>query len=129
MTVTSYRIGNCYWKCLKPFFAGNQTMSHRNFWVVVIKKFLANLALHSTIIRVFFCGFILNHFLFWFCFSQVCLVLASLFAVIVYRVVSREDYFKNSGPAGSLLSSVTSTFLNTLSIMIMQKVCWYKTMF
>ncbi|KAJ7377101.1 hypothetical protein OS493_030695 [Desmophyllum pertusum] len=52
---------------------------------------------------------------------MICLVLASVVAVIIYRVIAREDLFKNRGEAGLLMASVTSTFINTLSIMIMGK--------
>ena len=44
-------------------------------------------------------------------------------AVIVYRVIAREDLFKERGEVGLLLASITSTFINTCSIMIMGKVC------
>ena len=54
---------------------------------------------------------------------QICLVLGSVVAVIIYRVIAREDLFKERGATGPLLASVTSTFINTLSIMIMGKVC------
>lgn len=54
---------------------------------------------------------------------QICLVLGSVVAVIIYRVIAREDLFKSRGEAGLLMASVTSTFINTLSIMIMGKVC------
>ena len=55
--------------------------------------------------------------------TQICLVLASAMAVIVYRVIAREDLFKERGEVGLLLASITSTFINTCSIMIMGKVC------
>lgn len=53
---------------------------------------------------------------------MICLVLASVVAVIIYRVIAREDLFKSRGEVGQLMASVTSTFINTLSIMIMGKV-------
>lgn len=53
----------------------------------------------------------------------MCLVLASVVAVIIYRVIARVDLFQSRGEAGQLIASVTSTFLNTVSIMIMGKVC------
>lgn len=53
---------------------------------------------------------------------MICLVLASVVAVIIYRVIAREDLFKERGQVGQLMASVTSTFINTLSIMIMGKV-------
>ena len=49
-------------------------------------------------------------------------MLGSVVAVIIYRVIAREDLFKSRGEAGILMASVTSTFINTLSIMIMGKV-------
>ncbi|XP_074619855.1 anoctamin-7-like [Acropora palmata] len=52
---------------------------------------------------------------------MICLVLGSVVAVIIYRVIAREDLFKERGATGPLLASVTSTFINTLSIMIMGK--------
>lgn len=55
-------------------------------------------------------------------FYQICLVLGSVVAVIIYRVIAREDLFKSRGEAGLLMASVTSTFINTVSIMIMGKV-------
>ena len=55
-------------------------------------------------------------------FYQICLVLGSVVAVIIYRVIAREDLFKSRGEAGLLMASVTSTFINTISIMIMGKV-------
>lgn len=58
-----------------------------------------------------------------FCVHQICLVLGSVVAVIIYRVIAREDLFKSRGDVGLLMASVTSTFINTLSIMIMGKVC------
>jgi len=62
----------------------------------------------SNVFSVFFC--------------QICLVLGSVVAVIIYRVIAREDLFKSRGEAGLLMASVTSTFINTVSIMIMGKV-------
>ena len=56
-------------------------------------------------------------------FPQICLVLASVVAVIIYRVIAREDLFRDRGEIGPLMASVTSTFINTCSIMIMGKVC------
>ena len=50
-------------------------------------------------------------------------MLGSVVAVIIYRVIAREDLFKSRGEVGTLMASVTSTFINTLSIMIMGKVC------
>jgi len=53
---------------------------------------------------------------------MICLVLGSVVAVIIYRVIAREDLFKSRGEAGLLMASVTSTFINTVSIMIMGKI-------
>lgn len=53
---------------------------------------------------------------------MICLVLASVVAVIIYRVIARVDLFQSRGEAGQLIASVTSTFLNTVSIMIMGKI-------
>ena len=60
---------------------------------------------------------------------QICLVLASVVAVIIYRVIARVDLFQSRGEAGQLIASVTSTFLNTVSIMIMGKVSRFQIHF
>ena len=45
------------------------------------------------------------------------LVLASLIAVIVYRIIARVDWF--NGTNGILLSNLTSSVLNSTSIMLL----------
>ncbi|EDO41719.1 predicted protein, partial [Nematostella vectensis] len=54
--------------------------------------------------------------------KPVCLVLASLVGVIIYRIIARVDFFAKEGLLGPTLASLTSTFLNTCSIMFMGKV-------
>lgn len=58
------------------------------------------------------------------CYFQVILVVTSVISVVLFKVVSRVDWFK-SLPNGSLASSLTSSILNTISILILGRV--YKT--
>ncbi|XP_028401787.1 anoctamin-4-like isoform X2 [Dendronephthya gigantea] len=52
---------------------------------------------------------------------MVCLVLAATAGIIIYRVISRVDLFDRKGSIGPTLASVTSSFLNTICIMVMGK--------
>ena len=51
-------------------------------------------------------------------------MIAATVGVIIYRVVSRVDIFDREGSIGPTLASVTSSFLNTVCIMVMGKVCF-----
>lgn len=51
-------------------------------------------------------------------------MIAATVGVIIYRVVSRVDIFDRKGSIGPTLASVTSSFLNTVCIMVMGKVCF-----
>ena len=50
-------------------------------------------------------------------------MVAATVGIIIYRVVSRVDIFDSRGSIGPTLASVTSSFLNTVCIMVMGKVC------
>ena len=49
-------------------------------------------------------------------------MVAATVGIIIYRVVSRVDIFDSKGSIGPTLASVTSSFLNTVCIMVMGKV-------
>ena len=57
---------------------------------------------------------------------MVCLVLASVLSVIIYRVITSVDYCPGiSAQACVLLTTVVSSLLNTISILILGKVTKY----